>query len=308
VKFYVGITDYDWFRYLSSIPDVDEVNFWQPGGNRIFKTLSIGEPFLFKLHSPRNFIVGGGFFAHSTILPVSMAWSAFGIKNGARSIDEMRSRIEKYRRQSPHSEDYRIGCILLTQTFFFDENEWIPIPENWKLNIVQGKTYDLSDVYGSRLWTEVQLRAHMKPTISQEHPSSIDGSRYGPPVQITPRLGQGSFRVIVTDAYHRKCAVTAERTLPALDAVHIKPFGRNGPHQVNNGVLLRSDIHRLFDIGYVTISRDNQFLVSRKIREDYENGRDYYEMHGRILHLPGQQSLRPAKEFINWHNENVYLG
>jgi putative restriction endonuclease len=308
VKFYVGITDYDWFRFLSSIPDVEEVNFWQPGGNRIFKTLSIGEPFLFKLHSPRNFIVGGGFFTHSTILPVSMAWSAFGIRNGARSIDEMRSRIEKYRRQSPHSEDYRIGCILLTKTFFFEEINWLPIPKNWSPNIVQGKTYDPSDAHGSRLWTEVLLRARLKTRISQEHLSSIDGPRYGPPVQIEPRLGQGSFRVIVTDAYQRRCAVTAEKTLPALDAVHIKPFGKNGPHQVNNGVLLRSDIHRLFDIGYVTISKENHFLVSRKIREDYENGRDYYAMHGRILHLPAHHNLRPDKIYIDWHNENVYLG
>jgi putative restriction endonuclease len=65
VNLYVGITDYDWFRFLSAQPSVEEVNFWQPGGRTNFKALQPGELFLFKLHSPRNFIVGGGVFAHA---------------------------------------------------------------------------------------------------------------------------------------------------------------------------------------------------------------------------------------------------
>lgn len=306
MKFFIGITDYDWFRYLSSIPDIDEANFWQPGGNRVFRTLNTGELFLFKLHSPLNFIVGGGFLAHSTILPVSLAWNAFGIKNGAQSIDEMRSRIEKYRRDAPRSEDYHIGCIILTQTFFFDRDSWIPAPENWSQNIVQGRTYDLSESYGKRVWSDVQLR--LPNAASRGLLSLLDRPRFGTPTQIIPRLGQGSFRVIVTDTYLRRCAVTAERTLPALDAVHIKPFGKDGPHKVSNGLLLRSDIHRLFDAGYVSVSDDYRFLVSRRIREDYENGRDYYALHGKILHLPTELTQKPAKEFISWHHENIYLG
>lgn len=80
MKAFVGITDFDWFTFLSSLSEIDEINFWQPSGHQRFQTLNPGEPFLFKLHSPHNFIVGGGFFAHSTILPASLAWEAFGIK------------------------------------------------------------------------------------------------------------------------------------------------------------------------------------------------------------------------------------
>ena len=113
MKAFVGITDFEWFIYLSSLPGIDEVNFWQPGGRQHFRTLSPGEPFLFKLHSPRDFIVGGGFFAHNTVLPVSLAWDAFGEKNGASSFEEMRKLIEKHRRiASSSGEDYQIGCIL----------------------------------------------------------------------------------------------------------------------------------------------------------------------------------------------------
>jgi putative restriction endonuclease len=57
---YVGMTDYNWYQYLRSIKP-DEVNFWQPKDTRFFRALEPGELFLFKLHSPRNYIVGGGF-------------------------------------------------------------------------------------------------------------------------------------------------------------------------------------------------------------------------------------------------------
>ena len=89
MKGFVGVTDNDWFSFLSQQQGIDEVNFWQPGGSRAFKSLNPGEPFLFKLHAPHHYIVGGGLFVHSTILPVSLAWSAFGIKNGASTYAEM---------------------------------------------------------------------------------------------------------------------------------------------------------------------------------------------------------------------------
>jgi len=96
MKVYVGVTDNDWYRLLIGLPNLDEVNFWQPGGKQRFQSLERGELFLFKLHSPQNFIVGGGFFTHSSILPVSLAWEAFGEKNGTGTFGEMRSKILKY--------------------------------------------------------------------------------------------------------------------------------------------------------------------------------------------------------------------
>src|SRR5258708_15182400 len=93
VNLYVGITDYDWFRFFSGLPGVDEVNFWQPGGRTNFQALRPGELFLFKLHAPRNFIVGGGVFARADILPTSLAWEAFRVSNGAPSLFEMPRRI-----------------------------------------------------------------------------------------------------------------------------------------------------------------------------------------------------------------------
>jgi hypothetical protein len=83
---------------------------------------------------------------------------------------------------------------------------------------------------------------------------------------------------MVTDAYSRRCAITGERTLPALEAAHIKPFAQGGSHEPTNGLLLRRDIHALFDAGYVTVTPDMHFRVSRRIKEEYENGRHYYAL------------------------------
>ncbi len=311
MKGYVGVTDNRWFSFLSEQPGIDEVNFWQPGGGTAFRRLSPGEPFFFKLHSPTNYIAGGGFFAHHSILPVSLAWQAFGVKNGADSIYSMKRLIERRRKFSHPFEDYKIGCIILTQPFFFPRDLWIPAPEDFSLNIVQGKTYDLTIGTGLRLWEQVRDRlAHID--LDAVQPDRIGDpafeDRHGKPALILPRLGQGSFRVMVTDAYQRRCAVTREKTLPALEAAHIRPFSEEGPNKVSNGLLLRSDIHRLFDTGYVTVTTDHRFEVSRLVREEFENGRDYYALSGQRIHLPLETNIRPSHEFLAWHNENVFRG
>lgn len=305
VDLYVGVTDYDWFRFLAARPDLAEINFWQPGGKTNFKALQPGELFLFKLHSPRNFVVGYGIFAHATILPVSMAWDAFGFGNGATSLEEMRQRIGRYRReQIDPRQDYMIGCRILEQPVFFDENRWIPIPESWATSIVSGRKYDTETEDGRYLWSAVTERTTLMPL-----PGLTEApARYGEPTLIRPRLGQGTFRVVVTDAYERRCVVTGEKTLPILDAAHIRPFADEGRHEVSNGLLLRTDIHRLFDLGYVTVSTDGRFEVGRRLKDDFENGRHYYAMHGQLIRPPADARDRPAREALEWHQANRFLG
>jgi hypothetical protein len=125
--------------FLVALPSVEEVNFWQPGGRTNFRALQAGELFLFKLHAPRNFIVGGGVFARSDILPTSAVWDTFGVPNGAASLPEMRERIARYRDQTDDPrQDYLVGRRTLTQPFFLHDAEWIPVPQSWSRHIQQG--------------------------------------------------------------------------------------------------------------------------------------------------------------------------
>jgi len=83
----------------------------------------------------------------------------------------------------------------------------------------------------------------------------------------------------------------------------------SGPNKIKNGILLRSDIHRLFDDGYITITQELKVEVSNNIRREFENGREYYKFHGQnLVTLPDDQENRPNAEFLNWHNENIYKG
>jgi putative restriction endonuclease len=314
MKIWVGVTDKNWFDMLMKLGPED-VNFWQPSGNRQFKVLKPGELFLFKLHSPLNFIVGGGHFVSYSQLPSSLAWEAFGTSNGVQSLSELRQRVLKYR-GGTSEPDPTIGCNVLAEPFFLPREDWIPIPASWAPNIVQGKTYDTATDEGRQLHEALQAvwktspaavpTAVQEPAIDQVED---DGPRFGNEYLTRGRLGQGSFRVLVTDAYQRRCAVTGEKTLPVLEAAHIKPYAEDGPHRVTNGLLLRSDLHRLFDRGYVTVTPELRLEVSSKLKEHFSNGKEYYAHHGKPLAvLPDNALLRPNAAFLLWHNKERYLG
>ena len=302
MKIYVGVTDDNWFHYLKE-QKPDEVNFWQPNSARAFRTLSEGELFLFKLHAPRNYIVGGGVFVRQVMLPVSLTWDSFGIKNGTSSHSEFIRRMWKYRNDEKEKTiDPVVSSLIISTPFFLEEEEWIPIPPSWSLNIVSGKTYNTETEEGRILFEQLSTRMANRQI-------GVEINKYGKPQIVTPRLGQGGFRVIVTEAYHRRCAITGEKTLPILDAAHIKPFSENGPHKASNGLLLRQDMHTLFDRGYITITKDNVIEVSRRIKEDFGNGKEYYAYHGNSLAMiPDRMIEQPSKDYLSWHNENVYVG
>ena len=314
MRAYVGVTDGDWFRLLAAQTNLEEINFWQPGGNRSFSAIVPGELFLFKLHAPQNFIAGGGFFTYSTLLPVSLAWETFGIGNGATSLLEMRRRIEKYRHEpaKPH-EDYTIGCVLLSQPFFLSPDEWIKQPADWHKSIVQGKTYASDSIHGRQLMERVEnaLQLHeagMRPANGRTEEQALEAkARYGSPTLVRPRLGQDSFRIVVLDIYNRRCAVSGEKVLPVLEAAHIHPYDKGGRHEVQNGLLLRMDLHRLFDRGYITVTPKYHLEVSKRIHEEFENGKEYYALHGRKILLPKRPADAPTEAYLEWHNANVFV-
>ncbi len=304
---FVGVTDWDWFDRLRKIEGIDEVNFWQPNPHP-FRALEPGEPFLFKLHAPRNRIVGVGFFARQVTLPVSMAWEAFGPKNGVESLIEMRRRVEKYRTAAPAPTlDYEIGCIMLEQPAFFDEPDWMEVP-GWQMNIQTGRGYRLDEEPGLGLWQRVQGLLASRPSaagvVSVREPL---GPRYGPPVFKFPRLGQGSFQAAIIDAYARRCAITGERVLPALEAAHIRPYGEGGEHRIDNGLLLRRDLHALFDRGYLTVSPEMDVVVSKRLKDEFHNGEEYLAMTGHKLLAPNRPADRPNPEFLDWHNQHRFV-
>lgn len=297
-------TDIDWFTFLALQPALEEVNFWTPSSHFTFRAQP-GTPFLFKLKAPHSVIAGYGLFQRYDRLPEWLAWEAFGAANGAPSFSAMKSRLDKIRQrnnmQAGESLD-QIGCITLSSPVFLPREAWTPQPTDWPSRNLRPMQYDLSQGEGRRVW-DACLVFRPAASVAREVPE-----RWGEPLLVRPRLGQAAFRLAVTEAYGRACAATGEHSLPALEAAHIVPFVENGPHEVSNGLLLRSDLHRLFDRGYVSVDESYRLLVSERLRDHFSNGKSYYPLQGQQIAVPTTVSQRPDPALIRWHNEHCYLG
>ena len=82
---------------------------------------------------------------------------------------------------------------------------------------------------------------------------------------------------------------------------------------MDNGILVRSDMHALFDAGYLTVDCDRagepRAVVPSRLHEDFGNGRDCYPYHGRCLAvILERRSLCPARQYPGRHHENVFFG
>lgn len=304
MQFWAGVTDNRWFRFLEA-QRAEEVNFWQPSGRAPFSRLPAGTPFLFKLKSPQHHIAGGGYFVRFTRLPIRYAWDVFGAQNGVSSLAELTARIRDLGNVKDAAH-HQIGCNVLTHVFFLPRDLWIDVRELFPSNIVCGKIYDTVQQDGAALWAAVDMAR--KSLGVADAMDSGSPERFGKSFLTRARLGQGAFRALVTDAYQRRCAITGESTLPVLEAAHIQPYAEHGLHAVQNGLLLRSDFHKLFDSGLVTIEPDLTIRVSGRIRDAWFNGKAYYRLHGQPLAVvPDDEFDRPAPDFLKWHNESCFV-
>ena len=102
--------------------------------------------------------------------------------------------------------------------------------------------------------------------------------------------------------------MSGEHSLPALEAAHVRPYADGGPHALPNGLLLRADIHRLYDTGYVTVTPDYRFRVSGDLFDDFHNGREYERFAGRAITVPRTPLDQSNPELLDWHAAEVFRG
>jgi putative restriction endonuclease len=308
MKAYVGITDGSWYRFLAERPELSEVNFWRPSSKHAFRSLAPGEPFFFKTKAPHNRIVGGGFFSDFVRLPLSEAWDLFGAGNGAASLSDLRQRIDANRSEPIMAgDDPVIGCILVRDVRFFAIGEEADPPQDFPRNLVQGRTYDLAThAEAAYLDGLVARLLGRDANMDDSQPWRRPGPMYGDPLLSPRRLGQGSFKTAVLKAYGQRCAITGSRIRPTLQAAHIRPVSEGGEHRLDNGLLLRADVHVLFDKGYLGVDLDYRLRVSPRLRADFEDGEEFHARVGQPVALPQRVADRPNREFLGWHEARIF--
>lgn len=308
VRGYVGVTDLEWYEFLSARPELTEVNFWRPRDRKRFGAIQSGDLFFFKLKAAvGNRVVGGGIFADWELLPLSAAWEVYGPGNGAATLDELRRLIGAHATLGPR-DDPEIGCVLLRDVRFFDRHDTAGPPPEWAPGIMQGKAYDIdAPRYGGYFDL---ITAQVLDLAVEIDLSSPEWRHSGPMFSDLrlrrERLGQGGFRAAVFNAYNRRCAITEAKVWPVLQAAHIVPVERHGEHRIDNGLLLRSDVHTMFDRGFLGVDPQYRLRVSPLLREVYGNGDRYYAQQGEVIALPERRDQRPNPEFLQWHMDEIF--
>lgn len=287
-------TDPDWFRFVRARPYLKELNFWRPSA-RVDRTAR-GTPWLFQIRST-NEIRGMGIFSAFGAMPIGVAWDTFGEANGVPDLESFRRKIARLQGVA-ESQVREIGCAVLSSPQYFE------VPLDFRqFGRMYGpvKSFDTRTAEGAHLRTQIGASIRSNTDLS---PIVLGGK--GRPTLVVPRIGQGAFRIELEKQYQMRCAVTGEKTRPALEAAHIKPFALVGEHRLSNGLLLRSDIHKLFDKGYVTVDTSRIFRVSKAIRDEFENGRDYYALDGIELRETVSPEATPSREYLEWHSDTVF--
>ncbi len=312
---YIYPTDRDWSAFLRERPQLTEINFWTPSGAG-FRSLRRNDRFLFKAKSrDGGRLIGGGLYSHFERATVSIAWRAFGEGNGVGSAEKLLAAVTGYRRKQglPLVPDPEIGCIILHSAFFTPDGAGIAPPSDYNAGAVRGRGYtpardgwpEVDAAFSSLAWRSGALQRDPDPDLV----SWVGGSTLSEPTlgERRHRLGQGEFRVRVAASYRNRCAITGSKVTLALDAAHIRPVEKEGAHRLDNGLLLRTDVHRLFDAGYLGVDLEHRLRVSKRLRVDFGNGDEFYAREGSDLTvLPTRPGDRPHRDFLEWHNDEVF--
>lgn len=310
MRAFVGVTDASWHAHLLTTgPQHTEVNFWWPGSQMGFAQIAIGEPFIFKSHidrsgrTPSNRIVGVGVFSGYARATISEAWDLYRDKNGVPTLAALRERIAHYlRRDLSRFEDPVIGCAMLRDVVMFGPGEQLAAPVDFPLSQPRGRAYDLANLDTSHSVVEALV---LHQIASSDDVIEL-GTTRGTPIEVVPRVGQQAFKLLIAEKYGHHCAITGEKVRPVLEAAHILPVADGGQHRVDNGLLLRSDIHTLFDRGYIGVDLKYRLRVSPALRDEFGNGDWFYSREGESITTPGRRSDRPHREFLEWHNDVVF--
>lgn len=301
--FAIAPTDSTWFESLKVSELNSFVNFWTPTPWNI-KQLKIGDRLYFMLKSPIRKIGGFGEFVEYENLTGEEAWNKFGFRNGRLSKEEFVKSIQKYihKNSSKHRNNeidinkYTIGCIVLMNCEFWDKEH-----------------YRKADDYKIKFGKQVVTRKYFKvfdPFINIQKVTNkfnlINDPRKKIQREVNVREGQSIFKGDILKAYNNRCCISNEDIPELLEAAHIQEYRNPDSHHVQNGLLLRVDIHRLYDNGLIFIDRNFTIHVSNLVSTPF-----YRQYHGKSIMLPDSTSEHPSiealelrrKEFRNIHRK-----
>ncbi len=276
--FAVAPTDLIWFEYLKTHCLIDDINFWTPSDWRV-KSLHPGDKFIFKLKGKDDRAGGYGTFVEYKYQSLDATWKEFGTRNGFDCKSDFYQAIGGYQAQASS----KCGCIVLTDVVFFDSPISLSsVGINFSRQVVKFKTCTQPFPFDST--TTPQLSSfNLVATSNKNKKSQL----------ATYREGQGQFHTEVCAAYGKRCCISCETIPELLQAAHIQDYINKDSNHIQNGLLLRIDLHKLFDSGLLYIDDQYYVHVSSLVASPY-----YQQYNGKKITLPSNPSAWPSKDAL----------
>jgi HNH endonuclease/EVE domain len=165
---------------------------------------------------------------------------------------------------------------------------------------IQGTKFALTPAEAARLDELVTPRLQPFLPHAQVIGSSLQlDERTRTLIPVVQRQGQPEFRNQLIEAYGGRCAITACDAIDALEAAHISPYLGPKTNHVTNGLLLRGDIHTLFDRGLVAIDDERMTVILHETLKLTT----YRNLDGIAIHLPTSATLRPDPVAVRHHRQ-----
>jgi putative restriction endonuclease len=168
-------------------------------------------------------------------------------------------------------------------------------PVHWEADYFYFTSLD-AGVSGESAVQEVVARVDFEAQGADVIPSNDEDARQRVSREIVARQGQSRFRAELVSAYRGRCAITGCEATYVLEAAHLRPY--LGPHTntVNNGLLLRADIHTLLDLRLLAVEPETRFVrLSGRL-----GGTQYEVFSGKQVADPVQAAQRPARESLEF--------
>ncbi len=282
-----------WFDALARLRP-EKVAFWQPTPARPLR-LHPGERWYFKeLGAP--LVLGFGTYSGWERLTIEDLFETYGIAAGYATKADLIAALQIF--DPDKGAGSEIGNVVLNDFTPFEH----PIALgsvglndlNVRFNYIEGDDPIAAYVGGLRAGqpaTHFELR-------NAERAERAAATR-------KVRVGQGAFRRLLIGTYGAVCAFTGPQLEETLQAAHIQPYVDAESNHIRNGLLLRADMHLLFDLGLLTLTSDCRIEVSKKL-----SGRDPSVecLHGTVATLKSVDGVKPSPPAIEFHRAEVFVG
>lgn len=284
--FAIAVTNRNWYAYQKKHGFINNINFWTP---KVWDVaLQPGTKIVFKLKGPSDEVGGYGFFVKYKSQTLDQSWKEFGQRNGFDTKEEFVTALTKGKGNSSSI----CGCMVLDNVVFFDYPERLS---------TYGLKFDLHIV------TYKNERIIPFPTFGQNAVVSSQPSFNLVPPQnktkamqsATQRVGQGQFHSDISTAYGHTCCITGETTPELLQAAHIQDYINKDSNHIQNGLLLRIDIHKLFDSGLLYIDQTYIVHVSPLVKT-----LEYLQLEGKQITLPKSKSDWPSLKALQFKEDS----